>query len=112
VRGLLIIEDLDRPVGESGPLERAPRSEGGSLLVVVNRTQRAVWNFNVKGYASGSWGHDLLECAILPGRSAAWEVTPGLYHLRAENSDGLQTFQYGVDLGPGQVARWVLGEGG
>ena len=53
VRGLLIIEDMDRRGGEIGPLDRPPVGEGRSLLVVVNRTQRAVWNFNVKGYASG-----------------------------------------------------------
>ncbi len=91
-----------------------PRANGGAgacaLIVVTNRTGRSLWSFNVRGHASGSWGDELLEGAIIPGASAAWEVEPGTYHLRAETAEGARIQHFGLRVACGQVARWVVEE--
>ena len=83
-----------------------------ALLVVTNHTARSLWSFNVRGHGCGSWGDELLEGAIPPGASAAWEVEPGVYHLRAETADGTRIQHFGVSMARGQLARWVVEEEG
>ncbi|MHB1194716.1 MAG: hypothetical protein ACYC6F_16950 [Longimicrobiales bacterium] len=83
-----------------------------ALLVVTNRLGRSIWSFNVRAHCSGSWGGELLEGAILPGASSAWEVEPGIYHLRAETADGTRIQHFGLSVACGQLARWVVEEEG
>lgn len=83
-----------------------------ALLVVSNQGTRSLWSFNVKGCEEGSWGADVLEGAIPPGESRAWELAPGTYHLRVETADGSQLHHFGLELRAGQLARWVVEESG
>jgi len=87
-------------------------SGGGALLVVVNHTSRSLWSVGFKGCEGGSWGADFLEGAIVPGGSSLWEVSPGLYHLRAETADGTHVERFGVSVGYGQLVRWVVEDQG
>lgn len=83
-----------------------------ALLVVANQGTRALWSFNVKGCQSGGWGADVLEGAIAPGESRAWELAPGTYHLRVETADGSALHHFGLELRAGQLARWVVEDNG
>lgn len=100
----------------AGVAPDAPRcaSDAGAcaLLVVTNRTRRSLWSFNVRSHPGGSWGDELLEGAILPGGSAAWQVEPGIYHLRAETADGTRIQHTGLAVACGQLARWVVEDEG
>lgn len=97
------------------PLSRMPCCGGTgacALLVVANQSARSLWSFNVKGSASGEWGVDVLEGAILPGDCRAWELAPGTYHLRVETADGTRLHHFGLELRAGQLARWVVEDNG
>lgn len=122
MRGRLYVESVvpEHTEAKGGVVPRSPRSRapccGGTgacaLLVVANQSTRSLWSFNVKGSATGEWGVDVLEGAILPGESRAWELAPGTYHLRVETAGGTRLHHFGLELRAGQLARWMVEENG
>lgn len=108
-----VAPDLELGMGFHSPCSSAHlHGEPTALLVVLNRSSRTLWSFNVRGCATGSWGADCLEGGILPGASAAWEVEAGTYHLRVETADGYRLHHFGLELRAGQLARWVVEDEG
>ena len=108
MQGVLTTRPMTADDASAGPVVPVRDGRAGALLLVTNRTSRAIWSFSVLGHRSGSWGDDILEGAIRPGDTVAWEIVPGLYHLRAETADGTEAYQFGVRVRHGHVVRWEV----
>lgn len=112
MRGILAVETMG-PWEEGLRISAIPAPDGGvgALLVVTNRTERALWCYNARGEPGGAWGLDFAEGALPPGKTVAWELAPGQYHLRAVGRDGDYVSRFGVGINPGELVRWVIREG-